>query len=255
MDFNKNSAKPGIFINGYRGITKKTKYGVLQHQSIPKAFEKFREILLDIKDGIFVEIGVLGGNTLVELYDLCKKNNVKIIGIDPFENIAIYNGKTGEELSDKKIIKNTYEIQRKNRENLQNIIKDNKLDINLIIGTSWENHSKFEDNSIDLLHIDGDHSYEGVKKDINLYYPKVKKNGIIIFDDYNWKGVSTAVDEFIKNNNIQKENYYKYLNKFILKKNLINLLSSVYHQLGVQLNYLSHIYRNPLSIPRYIYNP
>jgi cephalosporin hydroxylase len=36
---------------------------------------------------------------------------------------------------------------------------------------------------IDVLFIDGDHSYEGVKKDFEMYSPLVKKGGIIAFHD------------------------------------------------------------------------
>jgi len=36
---------------------------------------------------------------------------------------------------------------------------------------------------LDLLFIDGDHSYEGVKKDFEMYSPLVKKGGIIALDD------------------------------------------------------------------------
>ena len=36
---------------------------------------------------------------------------------------------------------------------------------------------------IDFLFIDGDHTYEGVKKDFEMYSSLVKKNGIIAFHD------------------------------------------------------------------------
>lgn len=36
---------------------------------------------------------------------------------------------------------------------------------------------------IDFLYIDGDHSYEGVKKDFQMYSPFVKKGGLIAFHD------------------------------------------------------------------------
>ncbi|TFF99080.1 MAG: class I SAM-dependent methyltransferase [Promethearchaeota archaeon] len=36
---------------------------------------------------------------------------------------------------------------------------------------------------IDVLFIDGDHSYEGVKQDFEMYAPLVKKNGLIVFHD------------------------------------------------------------------------
>src|SRR5690606_31559253 len=50
----------------------------------------------------------------------------------------------------------------------------------------------------DLLIIDGDHSYEGVKQDFENYLTCVKSGGYIIFDDYDapeWPGVSQFVDE------------------------------------------------------------
>ena len=41
----------------------------------------------------------------------------------------------------------------------------------------------FENNSINLLHIDGAHDYESVKKDFDNWLPKVKKGGIIFMHD------------------------------------------------------------------------
>lgn len=41
----------------------------------------------------------------------------------------------------------------------------------------------FEDESIDLLHIDGSHEYDDVKKDFLMWKKKVKKNGAIFFHD------------------------------------------------------------------------
>ena len=38
---------------------------------------------------------------------------------------------------------------------------------------------------IDFLFIDGDHTYEGVKKDFEMYLPFVKRGGIVAFHDIN----------------------------------------------------------------------
>ena len=40
-----------------------------------------------------------------------------------------------------------------------------------------------ETNKIDLLFIDGDHTYEGVKKDFEMYEPLVKDGGMIVLHD------------------------------------------------------------------------
>jgi predicted O-methyltransferase YrrM len=66
----------------------------------------------------------------------------------------------------------------------------------LIREKSWDAADQFKDSSFGLVYIDGDHTYEGVKKDLNAWYPKVSKGGIICGDDIGWAGVKEAVDEF-----------------------------------------------------------
>jgi len=39
---------------------------------------------------------------------------------------------------------------------------------------------------IDMLFIDGDHSYEGVRRDWQLYMPHVREFGIVVFHDTTW---------------------------------------------------------------------
>jgi predicted O-methyltransferase YrrM len=50
---------------------------------------------------------------------------------------------------------------------------------------------------IDLLFIDGDHSYKGVKADFEAWYPHVRDGGVIAFHDYhkNWPGVIKFIEE------------------------------------------------------------
>jgi len=60
----------------------------------------------------------------------------------------------------------------------------------------------FEDSYFDWVYIDGNHLYEYVKRDLELYYPKVKDGGYLAGDDYGvrgyWdNGVRKAVDEFV----------------------------------------------------------
>ncbi len=57
--------------------------------------------------------------------------------------------------------------------------------------------SRFADGSLDYVYIDGEHSYEGVTRDLTHYFPKIKAGGLLIGDDYGWSGVGPAVQEFL----------------------------------------------------------
>jgi hypothetical protein len=52
--------------------------------------------------------------------------------------------------------------------------------------------SKFEDNSIDLLHQDSNHSEEISCEEVELYWNKVRPNGYWVFDDTDWPTTKKA---------------------------------------------------------------
>ena len=57
-------------------------------------------------------------------------------------------------------------------------------------------------NGLDFIYIDGNHTYEYVKKDINLYWPKLKLGGYMMGNDFSeaFPDVVKAVTEFQVNN-------------------------------------------------------
>ena len=64
------------------------------------------------------------------------------------------------------------------------------------------------DNSLDLVFLDGNHTYDGVKADLLGWWPKLKSTGSIMCgDDYRPKhaGVIKAVDEWAEENHHQLE--------------------------------------------------
>ncbi|MGH9430724.1 MAG: class I SAM-dependent methyltransferase [Terriglobia bacterium] len=81
--------------------------------------------------------------------------------------------------------------------------------------------SQFPDGYFDWVYVDGNHQYEFVLRDLELYYPKVKSGGFITGDDYCvpgwWKdGVTKAVDHFMASGNCKKVEIWDH--KFVLRK-------------------------------------
>lgn len=69
-------------------------------------------------------------------------------------------------------------------------------------GMSWDIADEIPDGSLDWAYIDGDHSYEAVKRDIAAYVPKLRPGGVLAGDDYGERsgpraGVTRAVDELV----------------------------------------------------------
>jgi cephalosporin hydroxylase len=64
---------------------------------------------------------------------------------------------------------------------------------------------KLNNEKINILFIDGDHSFDAVIKDFNNYFDLVDSKGYIVFDDYNDEefspDVKHAVDFIVQNNN------------------------------------------------------
>ena len=69
--------------------------------------------------------------------------------------------------------------------------------------------------SVDFIYIDGNHDYEFVKKDIELYWKLLKPNGIIAGHDFNLYPVAKAVVEFCNKHNLYAKNWF--LDWYIIK--------------------------------------
>jgi predicted O-methyltransferase YrrM len=147
------------------------------------------DIIFMLKPKILVEIGVWGGKSLVPMaYALKVNQSGKIYGIDPWSNAESMNGMEGINLEwwgkvdHEKVMRG-----------LQSKIIEFGLDeqIELIRSTSEQAPPI---PSIDILHIDGNHSELAAKIDVLKWVPLVRKGGIIIFDDTTWGSNLSAVE-------------------------------------------------------------
>lgn len=73
-----------------------------------------------------------------------------------------------------------------------------KLKIKLLRKTFDQANQKYPDNSIDILHIDGYHTYEAVKHDYDMWFDKVKEDGIILLHDSAVKDSNFGIHKLLK---------------------------------------------------------
>jgi hypothetical protein len=75
--------------------------------------------------------------------------------------------------------------------------------IQYYIEFSEDAYIHFKDESLDFVYIDGNHEPEYVKKDIELYWSKLKVGGLMAGHDFmapRWQGVIDAVNEAFGDN-------------------------------------------------------
>lgn len=79
----------------------------------------------------------------------------------------------------------------------------NKVEI--LRGLTHEMASRVPDNSLGLVYIDADHSYQGVTRDINAWWSTLKRGGVMAFHDYQNPdyGVTEAVRDFFVTKGIE----------------------------------------------------
>lgn len=136
---------------------------------IKEEFVELLKIFQKLNPQYIMEIGTANGGTL---FSFCKlaREDATIISVDlpegPFSGgypewkIPIYQAFAKE--NQKLYLLREDSHQQETLEEIKKILTSNKLD---------------------FLFIDGDHSYEGVKKDFEMYSPLVRKGGIVAFHD------------------------------------------------------------------------
>ena len=156
----------------------------LDKQSYDKAVEKF-------SDGdIFVEIGSWKGRSACAMAAniINSGKQIKFYCVDTWRGSAEHQ--LGQQFEDIDAIKGRlFEVFLSNTKPVKNMI-------NIIKKESVEAAKTFEDRSLSFVFIDASHDYENVKKDLNAWYPKVKKGGILAGHDFTFAPVRCAVTDF-----------------------------------------------------------
>ena len=140
--------------------------------------------------GKLVEIGSWKGRSASVFCFATEPSDVQLYCVDTW--------KGSEEHKDL----NTSNLLNEFKSNLQ---KFNFLSrVNIQQGSSIEISKLHENESCDIIFVDAAHDYENVKADILAWYPKLKKQGIMIGHDYpdelatDFQGLKQAVNEEVK---------------------------------------------------------
>ena len=139
--------------------------------------------------GVFIELGCYKGKSTsfigVEIHK--RKRDINFFAVDSFQGAT--NSTDANEI---KAYEGISEIEESYTYNVSLI--GNK--IKTIVSLTDEAAKYFNDEEIDVIFVDGGHSYEVVKADILAWLPKMKKGGIMAGHDFNaWQGVNKAVQE------------------------------------------------------------
>lgn len=147
----------------------------------PEEMEPMYKHCFEFKNPTIVEIGSAHGASSIIFAEAARETGGDLICIDHFPE-----GYEGQE-------KFGVYAKKAWKKNLKPYLKDVKL-----MELASSEARKYMFRTIDVLFIDGDHSYEGVNADCINYLPLLRSGGYVGFHDYNnvaYAGVKKAADQ------------------------------------------------------------
>ena len=194
----------------------------------------FVDLVKQQKPKNFLEIGVFTGVTarnVCELLYLINNKDFFYLGIDLFEDFheAISDEVVPEFLVKKQNFSNplkslVYNFLLKEKLNslgsVSKFLKKFQNNIELKKGNSLTILPKTDLKIFDMIFVDGGHSYETVKFELDIILKSIKDNCLVVCDDYSLQeatGVKKAIDESVRENSF---NFKVVANRFacLIKK-------------------------------------
>jgi predicted O-methyltransferase YrrM len=165
------------------------------------------------KDGNILELGALFGRTTYAL-GKNKDSSVKLFAVDCWpeirfsdhEIVDFHDNTCNHEninILEQFVIDNpkridSYKAWKYWTKDISNIENIRNLTLNI-------DETKFPD--FELIIHDAAHDYDNVYKDLVKWFPKLKKDGIMIIDDYEpqFAGLMMAVDKYVSENDLETQ--------------------------------------------------
>lgn len=162
--------------------------------------ELYTEMVNKYDNCVFVEVGTWKGKSAAYLATEIanSQKNIKFFCVDSWTGEGIPTADNCIEIQNNTL----FECFLKNIEPVKDYLTPIREMSNIAV------HS-FQDNTIDFIFIDASHDYENVLNDLNIWYPKLKQNGVFAGHDYPQHDVRRAVTEFANKNNLKVQIHSK----------------------------------------------
>jgi predicted O-methyltransferase YrrM len=170
-------------------------------------YQFYRVLGQDEKPRSILEIGTRYGYSLISMV---------LGGIDTVEHVVCLDNQS---------YGNTFDLpsQQVAEKNLRAVGYKGKAEFYVDNSRNLREHIS-EDRQFDIVHVDGDHTYGGAKKNMHLAWPNVRPGGIMIVDDIDNKSVWKAVEECIDELGVDDDNV-----DFMGSKHGLVIIRKAYH--------------------------
>jgi hypothetical protein len=145
------------------------------------------------KNMVIAELGVFEGEFSKEIYSICKPKELYLV--DLFSGYFGSGDKDGN---------NHHYVQLEDEYEKLKINFIDNVEVKILKKSTVDFLNEIQNDMLDIVYIDADHSYSAVKRDLKLTLEKIKYGGLICGHDYvRYTEVELAVNEFCNENNLK----------------------------------------------------
>lgn len=157
-------------------------------------------LAVERKDPAVIEIGTLFGLGAASMWTIARPRfeRLSLTLVDPLDGYYgdDYLPNTNDVITGVPVERATLEHNLR-----QAGVPESEVEVVQHLSQSAEALAAVENKRFDLLIIDGDHSYEGARRDYENYAPLLREGGFVIFDDYGvdiWQGVTDFANDVME---------------------------------------------------------